>query len=57
MQNFFVLGICFFDWLFSKNYKPSSDNAHKTVNTFILHISLPAQVLVYAGNLSFKMTY
>lgn len=54
MQNFFVLGICFSIGYFLKITNRVPDNAHKTVNAFILHISLPAQVLVYAGNLSFK---
>lgn len=53
MQNLLVLGACFSIGYLLRITKRVPDNAHKTINAFILHISLPAQVLVFAGNLTF----
>ncbi|MBK9497897.1 MAG: AEC family transporter [Leptospiraceae bacterium] len=57
MQNLWVLILCFTFGFLLKTTKRIPENAPKTLNAFILYISLPAQILLYTRNISFSAEF
>jgi predicted permease len=54
MQNLFVLVLCFSFGYILKITNRIPENSHKTINAFILHISLPAQILLFVNKIHFS---
>ncbi len=54
MQNLWILGLCFSIGFLLRIANRIPDNAHKTINAFILHISLPAQILLFVPKMAFS---
>lgn len=54
MNNIWVLVICFSIGYILKITRRIPENSHRTINAFILHISLPAQILLFVPKISFS---
>ena len=54
MHNLWILVLCFFVGYILKITKRIPENSHRTINAFILHISLPAQILLFVPKISFS---
>ncbi len=57
MGNLFVLILCFFFGFLLRITNRIPENAHRSINAFILHISLPAQILLYTKNISISAEF
>lgn len=51
MNNLLLLIICFIAGMLLRHFRRMPDNAHVTLNSFIIHISLPALTLLYIHEL------
>jgi len=54
MHNLWVLILCFSIGWILRITKRITENSHRTINAFILHISLPAQILLFVPKISFS---
>lgn len=54
MNNLILLILCFIAGMLLRSFKRMPDNAPATLNSFIIHVSLPALALLYIHNLSFS---
>jgi predicted permease len=51
MNNLILLILCFIAGMLLRRFKRMPDNAHATLNSFIIHVSLPALTLLYIHGL------
>src|SRR5512135_3154666 len=51
MNNLLLLILCFFAGMLLRRFKRMPDNAPTTLNSFIIHVSLPALALLYIHEL------
>lgn len=51
MNNLLLLIICFIAGMLLRRFRRMPDNAHVTLNSFIIHVSLPALTLLYIHEL------
>jgi len=54
MNNLLLLILCFITGMLLRRFKRMPDNAPATLNSFIIHISLPALALLYIHQLKFS---
>lgn len=54
MNNLILLILCFIAGILLRRYKRMPDNAPATLNSFIIHVSLPALTLLYIHQLKFS---
>ncbi len=54
MNNFILLILCFIAGMLLRRFRRMPDNAPATLNSFIIHISLPALTLLYIHGLHFS---
>ena len=54
MNNLLLLILCFIAGMLLRRFKRMPDNAPATLNSFIIHVSLPALTLLYIHELHFS---
>ncbi len=54
MNNLLLLVLCFIAGILLRRFKRMPDNAQVTLNSFIIHVSLPALTLLYIHQLKFS---